>query len=55
MPAPDGHPDEILGRCRDLNRFIAMNMDVVKRFYRERPNSLAPDLSWIERSITNSM
>ena len=53
--ASDGHPDEILGRCRDLNRFIAMNMGIVKRFYRERPNSPAPDLSWIERSITNSM
>jgi hypothetical protein len=53
--ASDGHPDEILGRCRDLNRFIAMNMEIVKKFYRERPNSPAPDLSWIERSITNSM
>jgi radical SAM superfamily enzyme YgiQ (UPF0313 family) len=53
--ASDGHPDEILGRCRDLNRFIAMNMGIVKKFYRERPNSPAPDFSWIERSITSSM
>ena len=53
--ASDGHPDEIMSRCRDLNRFIAANMEIVKRFYRERPNSPVPDLSWIERSITNSM
>jgi len=53
--AADGHPDQILRRCRDLNRFIAANMEIVKKFYRERPNSPSPDFSWIERSITNSM
>jgi radical SAM superfamily enzyme YgiQ (UPF0313 family) len=53
--AADGHPDQILSRCRELNRFISANMETVKRFYRERPNSPSPDFSWIERSITNSM
>ncbi|HEY1205149.1 MAG: radical SAM protein [Bryobacteraceae bacterium] len=53
--AADGHPDQTLRRCRELNRFIAANMEIVRRFYRDRPNSPAPDFSWIERSITNSM
>jgi radical SAM superfamily enzyme YgiQ (UPF0313 family) len=51
----DGQSDEILGRCRSLNCFIAMNMEIVKKFYRERPHLPTPDFSWIERSITTSM
>ena len=53
--AADGHPDQILRRCREFNRFIAANMEIVKRFYRGRLNRPAPDFSWIDRSITNSM
>jgi radical SAM superfamily enzyme YgiQ (UPF0313 family) len=53
--AADGHPDQILGRCRELNRFISMNMGIVRKFYRERPNRPVPDFSWIDRSITDSM
>jgi radical SAM superfamily enzyme YgiQ (UPF0313 family) len=53
--AADELPDQILSRCRELNRFISANMEIVKRFYRDRPASPSPDFSWIGRSITNSM